>query len=619
MLEKRGLLSMRSAVVWLALLTALSLSSAAETAYAQSGENVAVVINDDSPSSERIGLYYAKMRSVPDSQIIRVRTAPVETISRETYVKTIEAPIAAALRAQAAQDRVLYIVLTKGVPIRISHDGPQAGSFSSVDSVLTLLYRRMTGRFVGPRAHVPNPYYLGSAPLENAQRFSHRRHDIFLVTRLDAFTVEEVLALIDRAQQTVNTGQFVLDQRAEVFGEPRGDVWLLAAGTRLVNLGTPDRVLLERTRKPARKVKNVLGYYSWASGDPQNRVRRTEMQFVPGALAATFDGANARTFQEPPADWLPSGNWKDPPSTWFEGAPTSLVGDLIREGATGVAGSVADPTIIGTIRPDILFPVYLKGFNLAEAYYLATPHLGWQTIVVGDPLCTMFDRATLARSDIEDPPEPKTELPGHFARWRFEIVRSLLRVASSEAAVATVLSEIRLARGDAAGARLALEEAAELAPDSVILQLRLGQLYDDAKEFERARERYERVLTLEPKNVVALNNLAFGLAVHAKQPLAARPHAQKAALLAPKDANVTDTAAWIEYLLGNHSDASALIAKAVKALPGVADVRLHAAFIYAATHQMDVAAQHLKAAVDLDPELRTRSDVIELEARISKK
>jgi uncharacterized protein (TIGR03790 family) len=602
----------------MALLMGLALGSAADIAYAQSGENVAVVINEDSPSSEKIGMYYAKVRSVPESQIIRVRTSPVETISRDTYVKTIEVPIATALRTQGAQDRVLYIVLTKGVPIRISHDAPAAGSFSSVDSELTLLYRRMTGRPVGPRAHVANPYYLGTAPVENAQRFTHARQDIFLVTRLDAFTVDDALALIDRAQKPAKTGQFVLDQRAAVYGEPRGDVWLLAAWKRLVNLTGPDRVVLERTRKPARNVKNVLGYYSWAAGDPLNRVRRTEMQFAPGALATTFDGASARTFHEPSADWLPSGNWKDPASTQYEGAPTSLVGDLIREGATGVAGSVADPTIVGTVRPDILFPAYVKGFNLAEAYYLATPHLGWQTIVLGDPLCTISDRAPMAKSEIEDPPEPKTELPGHFAKWRFETVRSELKVASSEAVVATVLAQLRLVRGDAAGARQALEEAAAHAPDSVILNLRLGQMFDEAKEFDRARERYERVLELDPKNIVALNNLAFGLAVHAKQPQAGRALAQKAALLAPKDANVTDTVAWIEHLLGNHFDASTLIAKAVKAFPQNADIRLHAAFIYAATRNMDEAAEHLKVALNLNPELKKRSDVVELEARISR-
>ena len=40
----------------------------------------------------------------------------------------------------------------------------------------------------------------------------------------------------------------------------------------------------------------------------------------------------------------------------------------------------------------MLFPAYLAGFNLIESFYLAIPHLSWQTIVVGDPLCAPFPR-----------------------------------------------------------------------------------------------------------------------------------------------------------------------------------------------------------------------------------
>jgi len=40
-------------------------------------------------------------------------------------------------------------------------------------------------------------------------------------------------------------------------------------------------------------------------------------------------------------------------------------------------------------RPDILFPAYLKGRNLAESYYLSIPGLSWQNVVLGDPLCKL--------------------------------------------------------------------------------------------------------------------------------------------------------------------------------------------------------------------------------------
>ena len=41
-------------------------------ARAQSAENVAIVINDNSPDSQRIGEYYAKARSLPPGNILRI-------------------------------------------------------------------------------------------------------------------------------------------------------------------------------------------------------------------------------------------------------------------------------------------------------------------------------------------------------------------------------------------------------------------------------------------------------------------------------------------------------------------------------------------------------------------
>ena len=68
----------------------------------------------------------------------------------------------------------------------------------------------------------------------------------------------------------------------------------------------------------------------------------------------------------------------------------SLIADLVRDGVTGVAGYVGEPFLDGTIRPDILFPAYVGGLNLIEAYYAAMPYLSWQTVIVGDPLCAPF-------------------------------------------------------------------------------------------------------------------------------------------------------------------------------------------------------------------------------------
>src|SRR4030095_6919476 len=94
------------------------------------------------------------------------------------------------------------------------------------------------------------------------------------------------------------------------------------------------------------------------------------------------------------------------------------IGDLIREGATGVAGQVAEVDLQSAIRPEGLFPAYLSGVNLLESFYLSMPYLSWQSVVIGDPLCAPFARESVSRSDIDDGLDPSTSLPALFSKRR---------------------------------------------------------------------------------------------------------------------------------------------------------------------------------------------------------
>jgi Tfp pilus assembly protein PilF len=271
------------------------------------------------------------------------------------------------------------------------------------------------------------------------------------------------------------------------------------------------------------------------------------------------------------------------------------------------------------VRPQILFPAYLSGFNLIEAFYLAIPHLSWQTIVIGDPLCAPFEVKALTSSDIEDPVDPQTETPGLFSARRVEYVHGVLKTVPRAAVVQRILAESRVARGDKAGAQRALEQATEIAPTVVGPQLQLALMYEEAGDYRRAADRYRKILEAEPDHAVALNNLAYTLADQLKAPEEARSMAQRAATLAPNDPNVIDTMAWIEHLLGNHVEAAKLIAKAVKGGSGIAQIRLHAAFIYDALQDATAAREELEAALKIDPELVKRDDVKALQARIGRK
>lgn len=599
----------------LALLTALGGLALASAAFAQSGDNVLLVVNENSGDSVRIGEHYARARAVPQAQVLRIKTdAAADEIDRAAFDSQILFPVADWLRRNAAQDRILYIVLTRGVPLRVRGSSGRAGTTASVDSELTLVYRRLTGAEVVLAGPQPNPYFLGDASIAQAKLFSHQAYDIYLVTRLDGFTVDDALKVVDRGAAPQREGRILLDQKASIT-DAGGNAWLKGAADWMTANGFGDRVVLETTSRVLTNEKNVLGYFSWGSNDSAVTTRTFGLGFVPGALAGMFVSTDARTFKEPPAGWT-IGPWTDK-SKFFANSPQSLAGDLIREGVTGVAGHVAEPFLDATIRPNILFPAYLSGFNLAESFYLAMPYVSWQTVVVGDPLCAPFPRKTLQPSDIDRGIDPATELPALLSARRLKALAA--QGVKPEAARLLLRADARAGKGDKAGAVSALEEATAIDSRLPLALLTLAQAYDERKEWDKSIESYRKIVAVTPNDPVALNNLAYALAVRKGQPAEALGYAERANTLTRGNPTVADTLAWVQHLLGRDRDAAAILGGAVRALPGNAELRLHAAVVYAAIGMIEPAAKELAEALRLDPSLEKSDEVRALRGKLGRK
>jgi uncharacterized protein (TIGR03790 family) len=121
-------------------------------------------------------------------------------------------------------------VLTKGVPLRVNGTTGLDGTVASVDSELTLLYRKLVGDpALGGR--IQNPYFSG-APRSLKRSRSHASSATSIVTRLDGFTVDDVVKLIDRAAPPAHDGKIVLDEKATVI-DRGGDGWLQQTADRL--------------------------------------------------------------------------------------------------------------------------------------------------------------------------------------------------------------------------------------------------------------------------------------------------------------------------------------------------------------------------------------------------
>ena len=102
--------------------------------------------------------------------------------------------------------------------------------------------------------------------------------------------------------------------------------------------------------------------------DPANYKK---LRFADGGIAETAVSTSARTF-------LPTTGGQ------------SLIADLISQRVTGVKGYCDEPLLQAVASPTILFDRYTRGWNLAESFYAASRFVGWEDIVIGDPLCRPY-------------------------------------------------------------------------------------------------------------------------------------------------------------------------------------------------------------------------------------
>lgn len=342
-------------------------------AQSSDGNLALVVVNRESVLSGQIVDYYTRRRNIPASRVCSVRAGEAETVDRATYRSSIEAPISQCL-ARLAQP-IHYLVLTAGLPIRVSGtEGPQ-GTLASVDSELVTLYAKRLGQTVPLEGGVRNPFFSQiHAP------FNQRQFPVYLVGRLAAYDLATVKRMIDDGLRAQNRGSFVFDMK-EGENENAGDGWLNRAALQL----PAGRTVMESSPKVLAGQKSVIGYASWGSNDKRRDRRFLGFAWLPGSVATEYVSTSGRTLKRPPDTWNLGNDWRNPKAL-FADSPQSMAADYLAEGASAVTGHTDEPYLDATPRPDLLFPAYYAGRTLGEAYIASLSKLSWRNILFGDPL-----------------------------------------------------------------------------------------------------------------------------------------------------------------------------------------------------------------------------------------
>ncbi len=436
---------------------------------------VVLLANSADPDSVRVAQHYAAARGVPVVNIIALPMPVAETITWREFVATIWQPLEDELirtkwiegipmaltdavgrkKIDVDRHRIAALVVCRGVPLAIGHDpalyaeappftahGEFRTNAGAVDSELSLLARPN----YPINAFVPNPLF------QNDHVSPYDRERIVEVARLDGPTVDDALALVDRALAAERSG-LIGRAYVDIGGiHPDGDRWLEATVKQLDALSFDTDVDRAPSTMPGTaRIDAPAFYFGWYAGDLNGPFALPGFQFPPGAIALHIHSFSARTLRSTTAGWT---------------------GPLIARGATATVGNVFEPYLQLTHHPDLLLRALVRGATLAEAAYYALPALSWQAIVIGDPLYRPF--AIPFDEQWKNLPRLPPLLAGYVALRhmrqldatnRQDEALAFARKAQHEApslAVGVALAHRLIAAGDGAAAMSALAFAAQL-------------------------------------------------------------------------------------------------------------------------------------------------------------
>ncbi len=423
--------------------------------------NVLVLFNSQNPDSLAVQQVYTAARPGVLSFDLNDPTLLPGTLSYADFISKIRNPVRNHLNSNNLEQSVIVLVLTKGIPHRIQDlntsnpnvgDNPSASvsaydggnaTYASVDSELTLLQFDLEAGEAGgsmdsiaDRA-VYNPFFEESNRIATFNRANITSSDrefylnetangwwrgwtvrqtrfgtlkqspldaghIYLTARLDAETVDDVIAMIDRAAAITvrrQTDAILLDADGTLAGngEPlqyyadpltansrydyaETDAAFSSAWPRfLFNndggflIGTTDTTTASNEISITGPIAYLHSYGTNHSGGGQrNYPFSFAGQLIPGATFAAYESYGAAGL----GGILPPIN-------------QAQVEDWISSGGTFASGPVWEPFTFGVSRSAIFLDrFYNQGWTYIEASSASIPQLSWQITILGDPLAT---------------------------------------------------------------------------------------------------------------------------------------------------------------------------------------------------------------------------------------
>ncbi len=354
---------------------------------------VVILANARSLDSVKLAEFYAEQRAVPMANIITLPLPEAESITWREFIDQVWQPLQDELhrrgwiegtssrlldrlgrrRYAPTGNRIAYLVVCRGVPLRIYNDptlleerpgrkitAELNKNEAAVDAELSLLAQ---GGY-DITAIVPNPLFANDRPA------SLDAEMVVKVTRLDGPTWESARRLVTSAREAERTGllgRYYVDLKGP---HADGDQWLQSVEKQLQELGFDgDTESSGATFSGGARFDAPAFYFGWYAGNLNGPFAREGFTFPPGAVALHIHSYSAPTLHSDSSGWC---------------------GPLVARGVTATVGNVFEPYLGFTHRPNFLLRALSQGKNFGDAAYYALPALSWQAVAIGDPLYRPF-------------------------------------------------------------------------------------------------------------------------------------------------------------------------------------------------------------------------------------
>ena len=355
-----------------------------------------LLLNQNSEVSIRIATAYQRARFLPDYHLCRLDLPIDDAMDLATFIDHLYTPLIDCLGDSLSS--VDTLVLSKGIPLRVRDD--QLGGISfSTSSLLSIAQSTYQDQPIwtaplteygscGPNVMCWRPYQVSpwtTGPLwpQWSRRIQEYQWKLWLVSRLDGYTEEAVIHLINQGvesdlhldvQNQSQSGMFVLMRGADAA---RGvlDVEFEDVARLLKTLNQEVRVVDFNTDWiiPPLETNETAKVMGWVVGTSQYGNAIEGNLFLPGSIVD-----NLTSFGAVPGNFdLDRSESQVSVARWID------------RGVSGIHGATDEP--LNSSFPSRYFLVdYVLGASLVEAFMRHFPYVAWQNLVVGDPMIAPF-------------------------------------------------------------------------------------------------------------------------------------------------------------------------------------------------------------------------------------